>query len=167
MNTSFSINELGSAVRDFDFVVNLLPLTEQTRNVFTKDIFRQMKRTSFFINIGRGDSVIENDLIDALENDVIAGAGIDVFSSSSYVNPSTPLRQDSPLLDLENVILTPHIAGLTNQYWDKECALFIDNLTRFINLNCSMVSSYHYIYIVFCNKLKHFIKCRVFKPTQR
>jgi phosphoglycerate dehydrogenase-like enzyme len=129
----FSLNELNTAVQDMDYVVNLLPLTDETKEVFTKNIFKNMKQNSFFINIGRGDTVVEDDLLSVLKNNVISGAGIDVFSSASYVNPSLPLRSDSPFMGLDNVILTPHIAGLTNRYWDKECALFLENLERFRN----------------------------------
>jgi phosphoglycerate dehydrogenase-like enzyme len=128
---SYSLDELKTAVSEADYVINLLPLNNETRGVFSKDIFLKMKQTSFFINIGRGDSVIEDDLIYALKKNIIAGAGLDVFSSSSYVNPATPLNPDSPLLGLENVILTPHVAGLTNQYWDRECTLFMENLELF------------------------------------
>lgn len=127
----FTLNELNKAVRDMDYVVNLLPLTDETKGVFTKKIFKEMKRNSFFINIGRGDTVVEDDLISILKDNVISGAGVDVFSSASYVNPFSPLRSNSPFMGLDNVILTPHVAGFTNRYWDKECALFLENLERF------------------------------------
>ena len=133
VHASYSIYELDKAVKNADYIVNLLPLTDETHGVFTKNIFMQMKRNAFFINIGRGDTVVENDLVYVLKNNLIAGAGIDVFSSTSYVNYSVPLYPDSPLFDLDNVILTPHISGLTRQYWEKEVALFINNLERFIH----------------------------------
>ena len=92
-----------------------------------------LKKSSFFINIGRGDTVIESDLVDALKNNEIAGAGLDVFSSASYVDPYHPLKNDSPLLNLNNVILTPYVAGMTQQYWKNQSKLFQENLNNFIN----------------------------------
>ncbi len=133
VKASYPIKELNEAVEDIDYIVNILPLNDQTKGVFTKNIFTKMKDESIFINIGRGDTVIESDLIDSLKNNIIGGAGLDVFSSESYVDPSTPLMPDSPLFSLRNVILTPHIGGLTNSYWKKQCNLFLDNLKQFIS----------------------------------
>jgi phosphoglycerate dehydrogenase-like enzyme len=129
----YSIGELNQAVQNVDYVINLLPLFPQTRNVFDAQIFNNMKKSAFFINLGRGDTVNEPQLAEALKNDTIAGAGLDVFSSASYVSPTVPLTSDSPFWNLENVILTPHVAGITTKYWKKECELFMQNLRNFIN----------------------------------
>ena len=72
------------------------------------------------MNLGRGQSVIEEDLIDALKHKVIAGAGLDVFRIE-------PLPLDSELWELDNVLITPHIANLDKNYWKNEIPLFIDN----------------------------------------
>lgn len=93
-------NVLGQA----DFIVNALPLTEQTFHLFDKQKFKKMKKISYFINIGRGKTVVEDDLILALNSEEIAGAGLDVFEEE-------PLSQSSKLWDLENVIITPHYSG--------------------------------------------------------
>ena len=109
-----------------DFVINLLPLTPKTDSVFDYETFECMKSDSYFLNLGRGQSVIEGDLIDALKHKVIAGAGLDVFRIE-------PLPLDSELWELDNVLITPHIANLDKNYWKNEISLFIDNLKRFSN----------------------------------
>ena len=78
------------------------------------------------MNLGRGQSVLEGDLVDALKHKVIAGAGLDIFRIE-------PLPLDSELWDLDNVLITPHIANLDKNYWKNEIALFIDNLRSFQN----------------------------------
>lgn len=119
-------NDLMDYIQSSDFVVNLLPLTKTTKYIFNKKIFINMKSSSYFINVGRGQTVVEDDLIWALKNNIISGAGLDVFENE-------PLSMDSELWDIDNVILTPHIAGYSNQYWKKQKKLFSDNLKRYLN----------------------------------
>lgn len=121
----YRISQLKEIVRNADYVINVLPLTDETSGVFNKEIFESMKKSSFFINVGRGENVNEYDLVQALKNKVIAGAGLDVFEKE-------PLSASSELWSMPEVILTPHIGGLTNRYWEKECKLFDENLRRFI-----------------------------------
>ncbi len=90
-----------------DAVTLHVPLTENTRGLIGSDEFRSMKPSAWFINTSRGGLVDEAALIEALEKGIIAGAGLDVFESE-------PLDPSSPLIRLPNVILTPHVAGLTN-----------------------------------------------------
>ena len=101
-------------------------MTPKTDSVFDYETFECMKSDSYFLNLGRGQSVIEGDLIDALKHKVIAGAGLDVFRIE-------PLPLDSELWELDNVLITPHIANLDKNYWKNEISLFIDNLKRFSN----------------------------------
>ena len=122
----YGLDQLGQVVKDADYVINLLPLTPSTRGVFDAAVFNNMKPRAFFINVGRGETVREEDLISALTNGVIAGAGLDVFS----VEPPSP---DWILWRLPNVVLTPHVAGVSKGYWKKECALMRDNLWRYVN----------------------------------
>jgi len=89
-----------------DFVVMALPLNEETENYFNKEKFDLMKPSAFFINASRGPIVDEEALIDALEGNKIAGAGIDVFAQE-------PPAKDNPLFKLDNVIVTPHFAANT------------------------------------------------------
>ena len=109
-----------------DFVVVSLPLTEETKGLLTLEQFRAMKPSSYFINIARGEVLVEADLITALQEGCIRGAGLDVFAQE-------PLQTDSPLWDMPNVILTPHMAALSPYYLDRAIKLFADNLTRLIH----------------------------------
>lgn len=87
-----------------DIVAAILPGTKQTAMFFNKQRFALMKSTSFFINAGRGASVNQEDLLYALQNNIIAGASIDVTTPE-------PLPKDHPLWQCSNLILTPHVAG--------------------------------------------------------
>ncbi|HMM20092.1 MAG TPA: D-2-hydroxyacid dehydrogenase [Selenomonadales bacterium] len=117
--------ELNELLAASDFVVAALPLTDQTSGLFTLQQFEAMKRTAYFINIARGSIVREADLITALQTGIIKGAGLDVFDHE-------PLPPDSPLWDMPNVIITPHIAALSPHYLDRAVKSFADNLTRFV-----------------------------------
>tara|TARA_B100000315_G_scaffold244825_1_gene269990 strand:+ start:4576 stop:5592 length:1017 start_codon:yes stop_codon:yes gene_type:complete len=128
----YPLSKLNDAVSDVDYVINLLPLVDSTKGIFNSSIFAAMKRNAFFINVGRGDTVNEDDLIHAIRIKQIAGAGLDVFSKDSYISPGIPLCRESPLLKEENIILTPHVAGLTTKYWKAECDLFFENLRLFL-----------------------------------
>lgn len=108
-----------------DFVVNCLPLTAETEGFFNAELLSCMQRSAFYINVGRGKTVVEQDLIALLKERRIAGAGLDVFVDE-------PLSKDSGLWSLPNVILTPHIAGLHSGYWEKEGRLFEENLRRYL-----------------------------------
>jgi len=122
---TYKLHQLKEAVKEADYVINLLPLTSETTKVFDSSIFRAMKAESFFVNVGRGESVCENDLVAALKNRRIAGAGLDVFQKE-------PLPVTSKLWQIPEVIITPHIGGLTNRYWEKQTKLFEENLNRYM-----------------------------------
>ncbi|QDR81498.1 D-2-hydroxyacid dehydrogenase [Sporomusa termitida] len=108
-----------------DFVVIALPLTEHTHNLIGLPHFAAMKPSAYFFNIARGNIVNEADLIAALQQQLIQGAGLDVFTTE-------PLPADNPLWDMPNVIITPHMASLSPAYLDRAVKLFADNLTRFV-----------------------------------
>ena len=76
--------------------------------------------------------MVEEDLIEALKNKSIAGAGLDVFENEQKL-PKSPLSEDSPLWGMDNVIITPHIAGWSKNYWKKQMNLFKENLKRYKN----------------------------------
>jgi D-3-phosphoglycerate dehydrogenase len=90
-----------------DFVSVHCPRSDETFGMFTLALFRQMKPSAYFINTARGGIHVEDDLVTALAEGTIAGAGVDVFLSE-------PAKPDHPLLSFENVIATPHIAGMTD-----------------------------------------------------
>ena len=117
----YTLDNISTCINDADFVVNLLPLTTETFQFFTKKIFNKMNRKSFFVSLGRGETVSEEDLILALKNKTICAAALDVFEIE-------PLPLNSPLWDIENLIITPHVASYSNTYWDKQSNLFIDLL---------------------------------------
>jgi phosphoglycerate dehydrogenase-like enzyme len=107
-----------------DYVTVTLPLTPHTRGfVGTKEI-AAMRPHSYIVNIGRGSVIDQNALTAALRDKRIAGAGLDVFERE-------PLEPESPLWDLDNVILTPHMSGARRDYNTDACKLFADNLRRF------------------------------------
>lgn len=124
-NSKTSGIEFREKLKISDFVVNCLPGTEQTWGIFKKDLFASFKRGSYFINIGRGTSVIEQDLIEALESGQIKGAGLDVFEVE-------PLPIESPLWEMEQVIITPHYAGWTPHYMERVIEIFIKNLKSYL-----------------------------------
>ena len=84
-----------------------------------------MKPTSFFINTGRGQTVVESALIEALRQKSIAGAGLDVYAVE-------PLAKTSPLFKMPNVIMLPHVACLSVNYWRKQINLMEKNIRRFL-----------------------------------
>jgi phosphoglycerate dehydrogenase-like enzyme len=108
-----------------DHVVNVLPITPATRRMFGSAEFAAMKSSAVFVNIGRGATVDEAALIDALRDGVIAGAALDVFEVE-------PLPAESPLWRMPNVLVSPHRAG-DHEGWEADVvALFVDNLRRFV-----------------------------------
>lgn len=121
----FELKQLHSVLKKADFVVNCLPGTEETKGVFGLSEFKKMKPTAYFINIGRGTSVVEYDMIHALQTGTIAGAGLDVFEEE-------PLPSSSPLWNLDNVILTPHTAGKTPEYMNRVIDIFCENLQAYL-----------------------------------
>jgi phosphoglycerate dehydrogenase-like enzyme len=84
-----------------------------------------MKPNAYLVNISRGEIVDEPVLIKALQEGWIAGAGLDVFERE-------PLSPDSPLYDLDNVILSPHVAGFSPHYDERASDLFAENLRRYL-----------------------------------
>jgi phosphoglycerate dehydrogenase-like enzyme len=116
------IDKLHEALQQADYSVLITPLTEATFHLIGTDEFRVMKSSSIFINVSRGDTVDETALIEALQNGSIAGAGLDVFHEE-------PLPQDSPLWDMENVLITPHNAGVSPHYTTRIIDLFLTSLS--------------------------------------
>lgn len=116
--------EMDKAIKQADYVVICLPLTKETRHVFGEKELKQMKKSAYIINIGRGEIIDEKALIKALKNKQIRGAGLDVFEQE-------PLPKSSPLWEMENVIATPHYAGLTDKYVERALDIFLKNLEAF------------------------------------
>lgn len=108
-----------------DYVVVLTPLTPDTHHLFGAEAFAQMKESAFFFNLGRGSVVDETALVEALRQGQIAGAGLDVYEQE-------PLSSDSPLWQMENVLISPHVSGFTPKYDERASDLFAENLRRYL-----------------------------------
>lgn len=121
----FTFDNLDELLSSSDYVVNILPATEETYHMFNYETLKMMKKTAYFINVGRGKTVNEEDLIKILKEKKIAGAALDVFEEE-------PLPQSSPLWNLDNVILTPHISGWTPYYMDRAIDIFCENLKAYL-----------------------------------
>lgn len=117
-------DRLPSLLPEADFVVLTVPLTQETRHMIGESELRAMKSTAVIVNIGRGSTIDEGALVRALQEKWIAGAGLDVFETE-------PLPADSPLWDLDNVIVTAHYAGLTPHYEERALNIFMENLRRY------------------------------------
>lgn len=123
-----SMKELMSELPKADLVISCMPNNTGTIGLMTQECFRKMKKTALFVNVGRGLVLSENAIEWALANGEIAGAVMDVHRVE-------PLEESSPLWDMENVIITPHISGISfghskvteKKIWDIVC----DNLDRF------------------------------------
>lgn len=107
-----------------DYVVLSVPLTRETEKLIGEAELRMMRRNAYLVNIARGRVIDEQALVRALREGWIAGAGLDVTEEE-------PLPSESPLYSMPNVILTPHISGISVHYETRLAALFADNLRRY------------------------------------
>ncbi len=112
---------LETLLRQADFICLTLPLTAETQGLIGAQAFAQMRPESIFINISRGKVVDETALIEALRNKQIRGAGLDVFERE-------PLNADSPLLQMDNVVATPHMGSATHETREAMARCAVDNL---------------------------------------
>ena len=118
------LDRLPDLLRESDVVVIAAPHTPETVKLFRRAQFRQMKRSAYLINIGRGVIVDLGDLADAIMAGEIAGAGLDVFETE-------PLPVDHPLWAMPNVIITPHVAGASPRIAERHLAVLLENVRRF------------------------------------
>jgi phosphoglycerate dehydrogenase-like enzyme len=118
-------DELGRLAAEADFVVNTAPLTPATQGMFDAKFFAAVKPGAFFVNVGRGQSVVQAELIAALRSGRLGGAGLDVTDPE-------PLPADSPLWQMSNVILTPHISAQSDVDDNVRIAVAVENLRRYV-----------------------------------
>jgi phosphoglycerate dehydrogenase-like enzyme len=118
-------DELPDLTPRADIVVNAAPLTPATTDLFDADFFAAMKPTAYFINVGRGGSVVTDDLVGALEGGQLAGAGLDVTDPE-------PLPQGHPLWNMPNVIITPHVAAGSDLRSERLWVVLRENLRRYV-----------------------------------
>lgn len=123
VETLFHPDELEEAISDTRFVVLCVPLTDETAGMIGATELAAMPEDAFLINVARGGVMDTDALIDALETEAIAGAGLDAFVEE-------PLPAQSPLWELDEVIITPHIGARSNTYHEKACDILIGNADR-------------------------------------
>jgi len=129
----YGFGEMKEIFRQSDYVINLLPDTAETREVVDKGCFDLMKETACFINMGRGATVKEADLVEALQKGAIRGLVSDVFTVE-------PLPEDSPLWTLDNAILTPHICGVSLKYVERGMDIILRNMEVYLTGSGTMES---------------------------
>ena len=118
-------DELPKLIADADVVVSTLPLVPSTTHLFDAKMFARMKKTAFFINVGRGGSVVTDDLVAALNSGTIAGAGLDVTDPE-------PLPKDHPLWKAKNIIITPHMSARSDLGQAIRELILREQLRRFV-----------------------------------
>lgn len=118
-------HQLDDLLGQSDFVLVATPLTEETRHLIGERELQMMKPSAFIINIARGEIIDEDALVQALRENRIAGAGLDVFEPE-------PLPASSELWKLENAIIAPHVSAATPHYDDRAVELFAENLRRYL-----------------------------------
>jgi phosphoglycerate dehydrogenase-like enzyme len=118
-------DELLDLTGQADIVINTAPLTERTRGMFNSEFFSAMKPTAYFVSVGRGASTVTDDLIAALNQGELAGAGLDVTDPE-------PLPADHPLWHTPRVIISPHTGGRSDKSRDRLYLLVQENLRRYV-----------------------------------
>jgi phosphoglycerate dehydrogenase-like enzyme len=121
----YGLADLSRLLRESDYLVLAAPLTEKSRGLMNAERLAQMKAEAFLINVSRGALVDEPALAAALEKHTIAGAALDVFAAE-------PLPAESLLWRLENLLITPHTAAVTERLWERHYDLLADNLRRYL-----------------------------------
>ena len=122
--TIFGPDHALQAIEDADWVIGLLPLTEETTRYYGARFFDAMKQEARFMNLGRGESVDESALITCLEQGKIAGAMLDVFNNE-------PLDQNNPIWEAPNIVISPHTSSYYAEYEEDMANQFLDNFARF------------------------------------
>lgn len=120
----YTMESLHEALGQADYVVNVLPLTDETHHMFDAAAWNAAQKGACFINAGRGPTVDTASLIDALRSGQISGAGLDVFEQE-------PLPADNPLWEMDQVIITPHVAGSNDRYTERVVDIFTENVKAY------------------------------------
>ena len=125
--------EMAEVFKQSDYVINLLPHTPKTKGQIDKTFFAMMNKSACFINLGRGATVNQDDLINALRTKTIRALVSDVYEEE-------PLSEDNPLWKLDNVILTPHVAGVSPVYLERAMEIIRHNLRVYISRSGEMMN---------------------------
>jgi phosphoglycerate dehydrogenase-like enzyme len=124
--TVLGVDDLARACSWADVVVGVLPAIPTTRHLFDETAFAAMRPSARFVNVGRGSTVDERALAEALASGRLAGAAIDVFEEE-------PLPQDSPLWEMPNVVVSPHASANFAGWRETLVELFVENLQRYVS----------------------------------
>lgn len=119
-------SQLNDMLARSDYIVLSPPVTSATRGMIGREQLARMKPDAYLINVGRGPLIDEAALVEALRDRKIGGAALDVFDEE-------PLPANSPFWDLENLLITPHTAGMTEKLWERHYALFSQNVRRYLD----------------------------------
>jgi phosphoglycerate dehydrogenase-like enzyme len=119
------LDRLHEVMAEADYVVNVAPSTPENQKMMNAAAFARMKPTAFFLNLGRGETVDEEALLQILKERRIAGAALDVFWKE-------PLPQDHPFWTQDNLIITPHVGGMADIYVKQAVSVFQENLRRYL-----------------------------------
>ncbi|MGP3777852.1 D-2-hydroxyacid dehydrogenase [Halanaerobium saccharolyticum] len=119
-------DDLDKLLKESDYLILTLPGTPETEGIIGRKELKMMKDTAFIVNIGRGSLIKQDELLEALKNNWIAGAGLDVTDPE-------PLPEDSELWELDNLILTPHTSGFSPTNDQRRFEIFKDNLQSYLN----------------------------------
>lgn len=129
----YSNRDMEEVFKNSDYIINLLPVTKETFKIIDKSYFDMMKSSACFINLGRGKTVKEEDLVLALKNKTIRAAFLDVFDEE-------PLKKDSALWTLDNAIITPHLSGETIKYNNRAVEILKINLKGYLKEKPEMIN---------------------------
>jgi phosphoglycerate dehydrogenase-like enzyme len=121
----YGFEGLDEALSAGDFIVLAVPVTPKTRHLMNRERLACLKPDAYLINVGRGVLIDETALVNTLRAKTFGGAALDVTTEE-------PLPPESPLWEMENVMITPHIAGLTENMWERHYAHYTENLRRFL-----------------------------------
>ena len=117
--------DIVKVAKEVDYFVIVAPYTPQTEKMVDSKVLSAMKSTAFLVNLGRGEIVDEEALISILKSGKIAGAGLDTYCQE-------PLPKDHPFWGMKNVIVSPHVAGMSDVYVEQALTVFEENLRRFL-----------------------------------
>lgn len=130
---NYPTSDLKRVLPEADIVVSVLPSTSETVYFYTADHFKQMADDAVFLNIGRGNAVAENVLLEAVRNGEISHAVLDVAEEE-------PLPQTNPMWDEERITITPHISGVSAQYVTRALDIFIQNLDTYLQNSSDFIN---------------------------
>jgi len=119
----FNYSEINQAVKNADFIINLLPHNENTENIINKEVISNFSEECFYINLGRCATNDEKCLVEAVYKNKIAGLGLDVFSGDKK------LKQK--MFKHHKIIVSPHVASVSKNYWKKQTSIIMWNLTKY------------------------------------